>query len=115
MTYYDLPYPPTVNTYWRANGHRRFIAKRGVEFREQVADIVADTRQGSLDGRLSVFVALYPPDKRKRDIDNVLKALLDALTHAGAYDDDSQIDRLEVVRHEVIKGGKCSVVIVGAE
>ncbi len=115
MIHLDLPYPPTVNTYWRANGVRRFIAKRGVLFRSQVAEIVSEAQQGSIDGRLSVFVALYPPDKRKRDIDNVLKALLDALSHAGAYEDDSQIDRLEVMRHQVIKGGKCSVVIVRVE
>ena len=56
-------------------------------------------------------VYLYPPDNRKRDVDNVLKPLLDALEHAGTYENDSQIDKLCVTRMEVIKGGSCDVVI----
>ncbi|NBW23084.1 MAG: RusA family crossover junction endodeoxyribonuclease, partial [Caulobacteraceae bacterium] len=43
----------------------------------------------------------FPPDKRKRDLDNVLKSLLDALTHANVWDDDSQIDDLRIYRNIV--------------
>jgi crossover junction endodeoxyribonuclease RusA len=56
-------------------------------------------------------VYLYPPDKRKRDVDNVLKPLLDALEHANVYENDSQIDKLYVERMEMVKGGYCDVVI----
>lgn len=45
------------------------------------------------------------PDRRIRDLDNIKKALLDSLTHAGVYKDDFQIDDLRVVRREVVKGG----------
>lgn len=45
------------------------------------------------------------PDKRKRDLDNVAKATLDALQHAGLYDDDSQIDELRIVRGNKVDGG----------
>jgi len=58
-----------------------------------------------------MWVELFPPDRRKRDVDNILKALLDALTHAGVYEDDSFIDDLRVVRGAVIKGGYCRVVL----
>ena len=37
------------------------------------------------------------------NLDNIAKALLDALEHGGIYEDDSQIDRLEIVRASVIK------------
>jgi hypothetical protein len=30
-----------------------------------------------------VEILLYPPDNRRRDIDNYTKGLFDALTHAG--------------------------------
>ena len=56
-------------------------------------------------------VVLYPPDKRTRDIDNVLKPTIDALCQAHIFEDDSQIDVLFVRRAETIKGGKCVVSI----
>lgn len=37
------------------------------------------------------------------------KAVLDLLTHAGVYVDDSQIDRLEIVRRENHPGGRVIV------
>lgn len=48
--------------------------------------------------RLSLTIDAYPPDRRKRDLDNILKSLLDALQHAGIYSDDSQIDILKISR-----------------
>jgi len=62
-------------------------------------------------GPLAMFIKIYPPDKRRRDIDNVLKALLDSLEHAGVYENDSQIFRLQIEKKEPIKGGKCFVKI----
>lgn len=106
-----LPFPPSVNHYWQASGHRRFISKRGMDFRASVAGEVADKGINSLGGSLQVFVSLFPPDKRRRDVDNPIKALLDALQHAGVYDDDSQIRFLSVERKEIQKGGACCVVI----
>ena len=61
--------------------------------------------------RLEISITLYPPDKRVRDIDNVVKSTFDALVQAGAFDDDSCIDVLLVQRGEVIKGGKAKVEI----
>jgi crossover junction endodeoxyribonuclease RusA len=105
-----LPYPPSVNHYWGQRGNRRFVGKKGVAFRQSVADAVAVAGK-KVFGRLQVVVALYPPDRRRRDIDNVQKSLNDALQHAGCFDDDEQIDVLTIERKEIIKGGKCVVVI----
>lgn len=59
----------------------------------------------TLTGRLQVWVEAWMPDRRKRDLDNIKKALLDSMTHAGVYEDDSQIDDLRSVRRDVVKGG----------
>jgi len=106
-----LPWPPSVNHYWGQSGHRKFIGKKGVQFRKDVEEAVQLAGVYSLEGRLSVHVSLFPPDKRKRDIDNSMKSLLDACEHAGCYENDSQIDELHIIRKEVIKGGLCEMII----
>jgi len=107
-----LPWPPSVNHYWLQRGKARFISPRGRAFRQAVAEECAMQGVTPLDGRLAVHVALWPPDKRRRDIDNLLKALLDACEHAGCYADDNQISELHIIRHEVQSGGRCTVVIL---
>lgn len=54
--------------------------------------------------RLRVEMAVTPPDRRRRDLDNLLKAVLDGLGYADMYGDDSQIDELLVIRRPVRKG-----------
>jgi crossover junction endodeoxyribonuclease RusA len=43
----------------------------------------------------------FPPDRRRRDLDNIQKPVLDALQHAGVYEDDSQIDLLVTRRRDL--------------
>ena len=40
----ELPYPPSVNSYWKANGHRRYISPAGVMFTEEVSFIVKNKK-----------------------------------------------------------------------
>lgn len=61
--------------------------------------------------RLSVSIYAAPPDNRRRDLDNLPKAVLDALTHAQVWPDDSQLDRLLIERVPVQKGGMIRVEI----
>lgn len=110
-----LPYPPSVNHYWGIRGIHRYVGAKGKFFRIKVSEAVAELNQPPITGRIAMFVSLYPPDRRSRDIDNVLKALLDALEHAGCYANDSQIDELRIVRCEARKGGSCVVVIAPIE
>jgi crossover junction endodeoxyribonuclease RusA len=51
----------------------------------------------------------FPPDRRRRDLDNLQKPVLDALEHAGIYEDDSQIDLLLTRRRDVVAGGRLDV------
>lgn len=107
-----LPFPPSTNTVWRNLRGRTLLSKRGREFRRLVGEIVGQQYDDApLRGRLSVRVTLYPPDSRKRDIDNYNKALLDALTHAQVWVDDEQIDHLTIIRGEVCKYHGCVVQI----
>jgi crossover junction endodeoxyribonuclease RusA len=107
-----LPYPPSVNNYWGFSRSRRFLTPKANTFKQLVHYKVLESKYPSF-GRsyIRVGVELYPPDRRKRDIDNPLKPLFDSLVAAGLFDDDSQIVELVVFRKEVIKGGSCRVTI----
>ena len=56
-------------------------------------------------------MVLFPRDKRKIDIDNRIKCVLDALQDAGVFNDDFQVDELTIVRGKTIKGGGIRVMI----
>ena len=113
-----LPWPPTLNTYWRnsvVNGRpRTMLSRKAKIYRKTVYGwcLKEGIAAQKLSGRLAVRIDCYPPDKRKRDLDNLPKAVLDALTHAGVWLDDSQIDELVVVRLDVVKGGMIKVLVV---
>ncbi|MBK9187353.1 MAG: RusA family crossover junction endodeoxyribonuclease [Phycisphaerales bacterium] len=100
-----LPWPPSVNHYYRRVGNVTLISKEGRRFRKRVAGEVLLAGSPRVEGRLAVWIVASPPDLRRRDLDNVQKALLDALQHAGVYGDDSQIDRITVERGLQTSGG----------
>src|SRR5690606_9863874 len=66
-------------------------------------------RKPPSDGRIALFMDAFPPDRRRRDLDNIQKPVLDALQHAGVYEDDSQIDLLLTRRRTPTKGGALQV------
>ena len=117
-----LPWPPSVNQYWRhvSTGPcagRVLVSAEGRSYRQLALQAVLMQRAVKrLEGRLRVHVLAYPPNRQKRDLDNLAKSLLDAMTHAGVYGDDSQIDDLRIQRArdergELILGAKVLVSI----
>lgn len=108
----ELPYPPTINSYYAFNKFgKKYIQKEGRDYRNTVVNSLSEYNLKTLSSSLSVEVSVFPPDLRKRDLDNVLKCLLDSLTHAGVYVDDFLIDVLIVKRMHKVKGGLCIVSI----
>ena len=105
----ELPYPPSVNHYFRVVGRRVLISREGRAFRTRVCSTLAALGVRPLEGPLAVEVEMYPPDNRRRDIDNTMKAHLDALQHGGAYRDDSQIVRLAIEKRGPVEGGRTLV------
>ena len=112
MIVLTLPFPPSVNGYWRNINGRTLISAKGRAYKKAVARLAQwNYAAKQLESRLEVLVILHPPDRRKRDIDNSMKALLDSMQAAGVYLDDSQIDRLAIERGEIKKGGAAIVTI----
>ncbi|XZE55948.1 RusA family crossover junction endodeoxyribonuclease [Planctomycetaceae bacterium SH139] len=95
-----LPFPPSVNTYWRHVGNRVLVSRKGRQYQATVGSLLNRKNIKAYDGDLIVDIRLIPPDRRRRDVDNSLKALLDAMQFGGAYHDDAQIVRLTVEKHQ---------------
>jgi crossover junction endodeoxyribonuclease RusA len=112
MIFMNLPLPPSVNSYRTVYRGMMRLSKEGRLFKAAVADYVVEYRVPKLgDKKLRISMVLFPRDKRKIDIDNRIKAVLDALQDAGVFDDDFQVDELSIVRGKAIKGGAIRVII----
>ena len=105
-----LPWPPSVNHYYVRTRRGMAISKAGREYRAIVAARVLEGRcDCGLAGDLAIEIDAYPPDRRRRDLDNINKAMWDAIQHAGVYADDSQIKEMRARMLSPIPGGKVDV------
>lgn len=92
----ELPFPPSVNTYWRSFKGRVLLSENGRKYKVSVFEAVLLAGRKRFAGNIKVEIAANQPDNRRRDLDNYLKAPLDALMAAGMYEDDSQIVDLRI-------------------
>jgi len=108
-----LPYPPSINNYWIASGHRRFISQRGRDFKASVSSYVIEQNIPKLGTiQVNIDIILRPRSKKLMDIDNCIKPILDAIQDAGVIDDDVQVTKVSIERGLIQKGGGCVVMIV---
>lgn len=128
MLFVDLPYPPSVNTCWRSAAVKRsnasklvrggfnayravvYMTKEGKLWRQRAVVALRNEMwkargQWPMKGEVAAAVVVHAPDGRVRNIDNLMKALFDACTHAGVWTDDDQISRFTVSRGERRSGG----------
>lgn len=112
-----LPFPPSVNHYWRSTAQsgrsRVYLSDAGRQYRKQAfleARLQYAPRLG--EAAVAVHVDAYPPDRRRRDLDNLLKGLLDSLCYAGCFADDSQVADLRIRRMPVQHQGAVVVKVV---
>lgn len=109
-----MAYPPTVNHYYTvARGRkilsgtgRAWLASESLGVRIQRANRAFDSISP-----LTVAIVIHPPDNRRRDLDNTLKPVLDALVQGRAIADDSLIEELSIRRGSVQRGGSVEVEI----
>ncbi len=117
---YVLPFPPSVNRYYRHVGYRTLLSREGREYRENVCSLLAGRVGQPLSGQLQVQLDLFPTDARRRDwdtltegqaTDTVRKAYGIRSRTSGVYLDDSQVKRAVVEMHPPCRPGHAAVVI----
>lgn len=99
---FELPWPPSVNHYYRHVGARVLISRDGRRYREMIVSRFRSENIKTFRCPVELGIELYPPDKRRRDVDNSLKCLLDSFTHGGLYEDDSQIQKITITKRDAM-------------
>lgn len=103
-------WPPSVNHYWGARGKGRYVKREGLAYRSAVvSQFYAMREQGFGSSKVRVRIQACAPDKRRRDLDNVLKAALDSMAHARVFNDDSQVTDLRIWWGPPAKGGQLMI------
>ena len=114
-----LPYPLSVNRYWRRAGYKTHISNAGRKYKQTVKAI--GLRAGAIQhkGNMQVQIIILPKltkagvaSKVLIDIDNGNKCILDAL-QGVLYEDDAQIKSLRVDYGEPVDGGGVIVEVGG--
>ncbi len=89
-----LPFPPSVNNLFSGRT-KRFPSKRYKAWREEAGWALAAQRPlPSFNESVAITLSIGRPDRRRRDLDNLLKAPIDILVEFGVLADDQLIDRL---------------------
>lgn len=106
----EIPYPVSLNRAYRgvvvAGKPRTLLSRHGRAYKQQVEMIAASEYDGEpMSGRLAVHLQVWHPDKRRRDLDNLWKLPLDAIT-GSLIDDDSSITDKRVSLEGYEKGGR---------
>ena len=110
-----LPYPPSVNKIWRVGKAKVYLNPIAKAYRDQVfwkSLAIIDKFIVPVfikNTKVRLEIKMYPPDHKRRDVDNICKSILDALQYTRIIDDDSQIYQLYVEKLEVRKGGEIEV------
>ena len=90
--------PPSVNhMYGRSRYGHIYLTPKGKEFKEELGWILKTKRAVFGSALVKVDLVFKISDKRKRDVDNMLKATFDALKDV-IIDDDSQIMRVTATK-----------------
>ncbi len=113
MISYSLPYPPTVNGLFVEVAGKRIKTRSYREWRTEAGWAVLAQGKMRITGKVLLLIECVAPDKRRRDIDNLIKGVLDLLgtKHGvGVIEDDSMV--MEVRARWISQGPPCRVQIV---
>ena len=91
----DLMRPPSTNNlYLNVPGHGRVRSDRYNQWLDESAWMIFAQKPGRIDGKFYADIIIKRPDNRKRDLDGLLKPLLDCCVKNRIIRDDSLAERI---------------------
>lgn len=95
--YLELPFPPSVNNMFINGkaGKGRFLAPRYRAWKTEAGYLARSQSKEHIAGPFAVQINAVRPDKRRRDIDNCIKPIVDLLVSLGFVEDDSEMQTIQ--------------------
>lgn len=98
-TWITLPGAPHAKQRPRLTRGRGAYKPDAAQERAIAWQLKAQWREAPLEGPVALYACFWMPDLRARDVDNLLKALLDAGNAAGLWGDDRQVGAILALRY----------------
>jgi Holliday junction resolvase RusA-like endonuclease len=94
--YFSLPLPPSQNNMFVNGkaGRGRFISLRYKAWKNEAAICAYMQNKARIEGPFAIQINAVRPHKRRRDIDNYIKPLVDFLVSQGFVSDDSEMQQV---------------------
>lgn len=112
-----IPGAPVPKASVRVGFRGGVIPKRTRDYMRHVASWskveMMKAKMAPFRGSVEIDVTFYEPDRRRRDIDNLEKSLLDGLTKGGVWEDDSQVRSVSKRRAVDRRDPRVEVVVRG--
>lgn len=110
----NLPWPPTVNHYYTVARNRKILSEEGRAYKHYACECMMAQyvpKASGTDKSYGLHILARPPDKRRRDLDNLLKPILDSLVDYGAIPDDWMVDDIRIQRMNPCPDGQIELQI----
>jgi len=109
----ELPFPPSTNNLFANAGKRRIKTAAYSAWLDLASIGIKDSHRLNL-GPYSLHICLRRPDKRRRDLGNLEKAVSDLLVANGVIQDDSLSQRITLQWDDDLPA-ECVVIVQEAQ
>jgi len=105
-----LPYPPSANSLWKYSGRSGvYRSPRYMQWLTAAGWEIKAQKPGHIRGNYFLRVDVERKDRRRRDIDNLIKSVSDALVQNGVVTDDSLAERITIGWSDKVSGCRVTV------
>ncbi len=102
-----LPLPPSVWQLYVGAGKRKTISPKYKAWQKEAGWMLVEQKPKPVKGDFDLWLYVEWPDKRRRDLDNSIKGVLDLLVSHQLVEDDSLCQAMHIYR--ALKGRECVV------
>jgi Holliday junction resolvase RusA-like endonuclease len=104
-----------VNHYYTVSRNRKILSPEGRAYKKYALEcmlVQGVQRREEGERPFGISIIARPPDKRRRDLDNLLKPIPDSLVDYGAIPDDWMVDDIRIQRMNPCPDGQIEVQIL---